>query len=266
MSQKRYEFIISTLRKAGDLLLEKALEDIKVSSKNHDFRDKVTNVDKTLSNFISEIISQSFSGETIYSEEKSDVDVSSGSFWSIDPIDGTANFSRGIPHFAIVITYIEKGIPEAGGIYNPVTRELFSFQRGKGTFLNGQSVSVSSVTTLSYAHFILHIGRNSRLWDWGLKTYRFLLDHANKTINLGSSALDLCFVGAGRIEACIYGTFTTIDVGAAIGFVHEAGGLIVDGKGKEITTLSKNKQIVIAVNGLKLLSFLKNDIILPKEL
>ena len=259
MKDKRYKFIISTTQKAGELLLAAASKNIDIKSKNHDPRNVVTNVDIEIGNFISDRISKSFANETVYSEESPHVDISSGSFWSIDPIDGTACFSRDIPHFAIVIAYVEKCVPIVGAVYNPVTQELFGFQKGKGAFLNAQPVQVSKIKKLALAHVFLRVGRNEELWDWGASVYRFLLGHANKTANFGSSALDMCFVGAGRVEACIYGNLTAIDAVAAIGFVREAGGLVVSRDGADITPLTfTDRQTVVAVNNTEILRALRN--------
>ncbi len=260
MENERYKFIISIIQEAGKLLLQEAGKNIEVRSKNNDIRDKVTNIDIKINDYITDRISESFVNETIYSEEASRVDVSSGSFWSIDPIDGTASFSRNIPHYAIVIAYVEKGIPFVGAIYNPVTLELFSFQKGKGAFLNDKPVHVSNISKLSLSHVFFRVGRNKKLWGWGTKAYRFLLSHANKTANFGSSALDMCFVGAGRIEACIYGNLTTIDAIAAIGFVREAGGLVVGKDGRDIARLTLDRQTVLAVNNSEILSSLMDGI------
>lgn len=257
---KRYRFVVSAVEDASKFLLEKAGESIKIRSKNNDYRDIVTNVDVEISKFISKRIQKSFPNEVIYSEEAPRVDIASGSFWSIDPIDGTACFIRGIPHFAIVIVYIEKGIPIVGAIYNPKTAELFSFQKGKGVFLNDKSVCVSRIKKLSQAHIFLRVGRDEALWDWGIKAYKFLLSHANKTANFGSAALDMCFVGAGRIEACIYGNVTVTDVSAAIGFVREAGGIVVGLDGIDITHISRDKKTVIAVNNTEILSQIREGV------
>lgn len=259
----RYQFAISTTKEAARLLLK--VSELTINSKNNDIQDIVTNADLEINKFISNQILANFPDETIYSEEESDVDVSNGSYWSIDPIDGTSSFSRGIPHFAVVLTYVENGIPQVGTIYNPQTDEMFSFEKGKGAYLNEKSVKVSGVTELSHAFTFLRIGRDQSQWDWGMKSYRYLLSNANKTYSFGSSSLDMCFVGAGRIEACIYGTLTTINIAGALGFVREAGGTVVDKNGQEINSLSKETQIVIAVNNKKILSELKKGIILTKN-
>lgn len=260
MEDKRYQFIISTIQDAGQILIQKSEKQVKVSIKNDDIRDIVTNIDIAVSEFLIKQIEKNFPNEIIYSEEAPNVNISSGSFWSIDPIDGTSSFVRGIPHFAIVISYIEKGIPVIGAIYNPKTSELFSFQKGGGAFLNGKLVKVSKISKLRDAYVFLRVGRNEALWDWGAHTYKFLLGHAKKTANFGSSALDICFVGAGRIEACIYGNLTIVDIAAAIGFVSEAGGIVVGPDGADITKLSLKNQIVVAVNNTKILLALKRGL------
>ncbi len=255
----RYVFITSTIRKAGELLLSKSDKKLEIRTKNDDSQNIVTNLDIEISEYLTHEIQQAFPNEIIYSEEAQQVDLSSGSYWSIDPIDGTACFSRGIPHFAIVITYIDSGIPVVGAIYNPKTQELFSFKKGHGAFLNDQQVQVSKITDIKDAHVFLTIGRNKDLWSWGENMSRYLLSHANKTRNFGSSALDMCFVGAGRTEACIYGTLTTVDIAAAIGFVNEAGGMVVDKDGKEIKSLTLDKQQIITANNAEILSYIKQN-------
>lgn len=256
----RYSFITSVLKAAGQRVLIALQANVTVDIKNNDRREIVTNVDVEVSEFITKAIQNQYPGEIIYSEEAPNVDVSAGSYWSIDPIDGTACFSRNIPHYAVVMAYVESGIPVAGGVYNPQTRELYSFNKGQGTFLNDQPVQVSTITDLNQAHVFLRVGRNPEQWLWGLNAYRYLLEHANKTANFGSSALDMCFVGAGRIEASIYGNLTSIDIAAAIGFVREAGGLIVGQDGQNITKLSLDKQPIIAVNNHQILLRLKQGL------
>ncbi|MFZ2621031.1 MAG: inositol monophosphatase [Minisyncoccia bacterium] len=260
MPNDRYKFTINLIKEAGERVLLAREKEMTVSTKNNDPRDIVTNVDIEISNFISEKIINAFPGEIIYSEESPNVDISTGSFWSIDPIDGTSSFTRAIPHFSVVIAYVEKGVPLVGAVYNPVTRELFSFEKGKGAFLNSKKVNVSNITKLSSAHIFIRVGRNKEVWDWGTNAYKFLLGHANKTANFGSSALDLCFVGTGRIEASIYGNLTAVDIIAAIGFVREAGGMIVGRGGVEVTGLSKEKQTIVAVNNVEILSELREGI------
>lgn len=233
---------------------------VEISTKNNDPRDIVTNVDIEISNFISEKIRENFTNEAIYSEEATGEDISSGTFWSIDPVDGTALFSRNIPHFSVVIAYVERGIPHVGAIFNPITKELFSFEKGRGAYFNGKQIHVSEIKDLSQACVFLRAGRKSELWDWGANAYRFLLGHANKAFNFGSSALDICFVASGRIEASIYGNLTTIDIAAALGVLKEAGGILIGKDGQEIHALSQEKQTIMAVNNTNIARAIKAGI------
>lgn len=244
----RYQFAVDLAKEAGERILIAREKPVDVGTKNNDSRDILTNVDIEISNFISGRIRETFSNEAIYSEEATDEDISSGSFWAIDPVDGTASFSRNIPHFSVVIAYVDKGVPAVGAIYNPVTREMFSFEKDRGAFLDDKLIKVSEITDLSKGHIFLRAGRKPELWDWGANAYRFLLEHANKSANFGSSALDMCFVAAGRIEASLYGNLTTIDIAAALGVLREAGGILVGKDGKEVWTLSREKQSIMAVN------------------
>ncbi len=258
---ERYEFVVNLVREAGERVLVAREQEVTVSLKENNPRNIVTNVDIEVSEFVSEKIREKFPNEVIFSEE-ADADTSSNAFWSIDPIDGTAPFSRGIPHYSVVVAYVEDGKPQVGAIYNPVTRELFSFEKGGGAYLNGEKVQVSKIEKLGDAHIFFRAGSKKELWDWGASSYRFLLEHANKTANFGSSALDMCFVGAGRIEASIYGSLTPIDIVAALGFVEEAGGIVLGKDWQPVNPVSKERLSVAVVNNTTMLKELKAGIAL----
>ena len=248
MNNDRYQLILSNVTAAGDLLLKERESKFSVSIKEGDYRNIVTSVDIEVDSFIKKSIQSAFPNDKIYSEESADKDSSQGdSFWSIDPIDGTSNFARGIPHFAVCLGYVENGSCVVGAVYNPVTKDLFSFQKGGGAFLNGSPIKVSGIDNLKEAYVLLHIGRPQELRQWGLDLQKKLLDSAKKTINLGSSALDLCFVACGRVDATVYGTLTTLDCAPAIGILHEALGEIYDSSGKPIE-LTKGPQKIFATS------------------
>jgi myo-inositol-1(or 4)-monophosphatase len=258
---ERYEFVVKLVQEAGKRVLVARKKHVDISTKNNDPRNLVTNVDIEISNFITEKIGETFPSEVIFSEE-ADADTSSNTFWAIDPIDGTAPFTRNIPHFSVVVAYVENGKPKVGAIYNPVTKELFSFELGSGAYVNGERAHVSEIQSLNEAHIFFRAGSKKELWDWGAKSYRFLLEHANKTANFGSSALDMCFVGAGRIEASIYGQLTPIDIAAAIGFVEESGGLVLGKDWQPVDPTSKQRQSIVIVNNSSILNELKAGIVI----
>lgn len=248
--QDRYEFVVTLVRQAGEKILESKDRNLQINSKNGDYRDLVTDVDLEVGEFVRSEIAKSFPGESFFSEE-SGGDIVSGTYWSVDPIDGTSNFARGIPHYAVVISYVESGESIVGAIYNPVTQELFSFDKAKGAFLNGKALKVSQVSDLKESYVLLHIGRKEEVRSWGLNLFEKLLKHAKKNINFGSSALDLAFLASGRVEVVIYGTMTTIDIATATALVRASGGEVYGIDGSPIK-LSKTPQQIIATSSKKL--------------
>ncbi len=243
-----YGFSVKLVKKAGELLLKRSREVFEVGTKNNDPKDIVTTVDFEINNFLINAIKEKFPEHSIYSEEGGGKEKKKKFLWIIDPIDGSANFSRGIPHFSICLAFLKDGIPEAGAVYNPVTKELFSFKKGSGAFLNGKPITVSKTTDLREASVFLHAGRKPELWEWGGISYTKLLGAVKKTSNYGGSALDACFVAAGRIEANIYGQLTTMDIAGAIGILLEAGGRIVNGNGESVVLSTTPQKVIMSNN------------------
>lgn len=241
----RYDFIVRIVREAGEVLCRARNGGFKTMSKGGDPRNVVTAVDFIVNDFIIGKIKESYPEDAIYSEEGGASEASTN-IWAIDPIDGSSNFSRGIPHFAICIAFLQNGIPEVGAVYNPITNELFSFKKGGGAFLNDSPIHVSTETGLKNSFVLLHAGSSPDLWDWGGVAYRRLLENAKKTSNLAGSALDACFVAAGRIEANVYGLLTTMDIASAIGILLEAGGRVVNDKGELITFSTEPQKVVMS--------------------
>lgn len=243
-----HQFIISTIKKAGEILLANYQQNQTISIKEGDIRNIVTETDFKINKFLIKEIKNHCPEHGIYSEETGSDSLSNKNLWTIDPIDGTANFARRIPHFAITIGLLQNGQPILGAVYNPITKELYSFEKGKGAFLNGTPIHVSNVAVLDDACVFMTSGRKPGTQEWGSQLYLNLLKRANKTRNFAGSALDLCFVAAGKIEGTVYGTLTTMDVASAIGILAEAGGMITDGNGNPLP-LSVLPQRCVVSNG-----------------
>jgi myo-inositol-1(or 4)-monophosphatase len=133
---------------------------------------------------------------------------------------------------------------------------MFSFEKGKGAYFNGEKTAVSAARDLKNASIILHAGRKEHLWKWGGTFYTALLEKSQKVINLASSGLDIAFIGAARVEATIYGRISCFDVACAFGFLEEAGGVVVGADYKPLV-LSFEPQKIIAANSLEILEELK---------
>lgn len=219
-----------------------------VMCKGDDPRNEVTTADKEAHKMILATIQERYPEHALYSEEGDGTEVSGEYVWVVDPIDGTSNFARGIPHFAVCVGLMHKGVPIVGAVFNPVTRELFSFERGEGVFLNGASVRASASTDPMKAQVLLHVGRKQALWDWGAAALRSLLEGTKKVKDLGASGLDLCFLASGRTDAVIYGTLTTYDVASAIGMVREAGGEVYTPQGAPVNFSEEPQPIIATAN------------------
>ncbi len=242
-----YDFAVDLARRAGAILKISYEGNVEVSHKGTDERNLVTNTDIEISDFLEHEISENFADHHIYSEEgeESKKNMTSPWEWVLDPIDGTSNFSRSIPHFAVCIGLLYGGVPVVGVVYNPITDELFSFEKDKGVFLNQTPIKASSITLPKDAFALFRIGRKESSWNWGLATERDFLREVKKISNFGSSGLDLCFLSAGRVDIVVYGTLSTRDIAGAIGILRASGGEIytVHGIPAEITTKS---QLVVA--------------------
>jgi myo-inositol-1(or 4)-monophosphatase len=162
----------------------------------------------------------SFFGEESGGDFGSDV-------WIVDPIDGTANFARGIPHFAISIAFVRDGRTEIGVIYQPVTDELYAARRGAGATLNGRRMSVSRLADPKQALIEAgwssrrppepHIAMVGRLYQAGAQVMR-----------KGSGALGLAYVADGRTDGYCELHINSWDVLAGLLLVEEAGGWVND--------------------------------------
>lgn len=260
-----YDFATDLVKRAGVQLKSFHNEALVVSHKGTDPRDVLTSADTELNKFLVSEITRAFPEHRIYSEEgdSSDNTASAEWEWTLDPIDGSANFARSIPHFAVCVGLLHNNVPVLGAVYNPITDELFSFEKGKGAFLNGMRIHASTITEPKEAYSLLRTGRKEEYLEWGVITQRDFLTNMKKVSNFGSSALDLCFIGAKRAEVVAYGTLTTQDIAVAVGLVREAGGEVytIDG---EPVTLSKKSQLVVATATREL--FDKIQPLLHKEL
>lgn len=258
-----YDFTLKLINEGADLLLKKYHTDFKVRIKNDDPRNFVSEVDLEVNKFLISKIEEAYPDHAVYSEEGGGTE-GKKYLWALDPIDGTSNFIRRIPHFALSITLLEDGVPIVGAVLNPITNELYSFEKGKGAFLDGDKVTVSDVRELKDAWVPYRTGGKPQYWKWGVEIYYALLENCNKSGSFGSLGLDICFVGAGKIDGLIYGRASLLDNAVAIGFLKEAGGVYSDFDGNT-PEFSKHPQPVIFANSQEILDKLVEVLPHPKE-
>jgi myo-inositol-1(or 4)-monophosphatase len=202
-----------------------------VEKQRHDF---VTEVDKMSEGIIVDAIHSAYPEHRILAEERGDSGGDSDICWIIDPLDGTANFIHGVPHFAISIAVKQKNRLIAAVIYDPIRNELFTAAKGEGARVNDRRIRVSDRRTLEGA--LLGTGfpfkQPERLEEY-LKTFQSLFSTAAGIRRSGSAALDLAYVAAGRFDGFWELHLAPWDMAAGILLIREAGGFVTDTKGSD---------------------------------
>lgn len=179
--------------------------------------------------------------------------------WIIDPLDGTTNFLHGIPIFSISIAAESQGQLQAAVVYNPITEELFTAERGQGAYLNDRRLRVAARRNLSscvIATGIPHIGLPEH--DKFLANLPYLMENTSGIRRLGSAALDLAYVAAGRFDGFWEYGLNPWDVAAGILIIQESGGYVTDIDGGKKIFESGNILAGNSVIHKKLLDALKN--------
>ena len=152
--------------------------------------------------------------------------------WIVDPLDGTTNFLHGLPQFAISIALEREGTIVAGLVYNPITDEMFTAERGKGAFLNERRIRVAARKRLVdsiVACGLPHTGHGDI--PQNQKEMVAIQDKIAGLRRFGAAALDLAFIAAGRFDGYWERDLQPWDMGAGIILVKEAGGFVTDCEG-----------------------------------
>jgi len=165
----------------------------------------------------------------------------------LDPVDGTHNAVKGIPFYALSIAYAEEGVVQKGYVRNLASGETFYAIRGKGAYLNGKPIHTSQITLLERSAMSVY-GRKfdiNPILQLGKKIRRWRL--------FGASALELCYVGCGRLDGFIdvRGTLRVTDAAAGMLVCEEAGGIVSDLAGEQIHFPDEVKvgRCLVATNG-----------------
>ncbi len=224
---------VRAARRAGNILIQgfERRDEIETSSKSTN--DYVTNFDKASEKTIVETIRVAYPDHTIITEESGLLSGKDGEVqWIIDPLDGTTNFIKGFPHFSISIAVRVKNRTEVAVVYDPITNELFTAQRGKGAKLNEVRLRVSNLRELKGT--ILATGfpfKRPHLMPTQFAMMANLVKDCADFRRTGSAALDLCYVAANRVDGYFEADIKPWDIAAGDLIVREAGGLICDFNG-----------------------------------
>lgn len=207
----------------------------------------VTQADFAADKAVREVIKRNHPDHGIVSEEDVEVISNSDYKWIIDPIDGTVNFANGIPICCVSIGLEYKGEMLMGAVFNPIMNEFFFAEKGKGAFLNDQKISVSDKPDLLTSCLVTGFPYNYLDEENGpLQVFEKFIRKGIPVRRLGSAAIDLCWVAAGRFDGFYEHQLHAWDSAAGFIIVEEAGGKVTNLKGEKY---SPYKFGLIATNG-----------------
>ncbi len=231
---------------AGHILLRGFGTLFEISSKpgKHNL---VTEYDKLSEKTIITTILNEFPDHSFLAEESGISSPGGTVTWIIDPLDGTVNFAKTIPNFSVSIAACINSEIVCGAVYQPITKELFFAEKGKGAFLNGSPLKVTTTTTVQEAFlstgFPYNVDQNPLHC---IETFSSIAKLGSPIRRLGSAAIDLSYVAAGRFDAFWEVVLEPWDLAAGKLLIEEAGGTVTKYDGSAIDPLIRGP--VIATN------------------
>jgi myo-inositol-1(or 4)-monophosphatase len=233
---------IEAVVRAGDLMIARLGSDVHIAKKGT--IDLVTEVDVAIETMFRGMIGERFPDHAVLGEEMGgSATAPPGPCWVFDPIDGTTNFAHGLPIFCSSLALEVDGVAEVGAVYDPNRKELFTAERDGGAFLNGVPLRVSDASTLVDAMLVTGFPYDvhTRVEEI-VGLFAAFVGQARAVRRLGSAAIDLCYVAAGRMDGFWERDLKAWDIAAAALIVSEAGGQLSTFTGAPYT--SRGREVV----------------------
>ncbi|MDP8268906.1 MAG: inositol monophosphatase family protein [Candidatus Tenebribacter davisii] len=218
---------MTDLARSTEIIIRKAYNKTETNIKYKGNIDLVTETDLQCEEFIISSIRNKFPEDAILSEESEVINDGAPIKWIIDPLDGTTNFAHRYPFCAVSIGVEELGIMKYGVVFAPILNELFYAEKGKGAFLNNNSISVSKGTKISTS--LIGTGFPYDRWEKGdfyIKEYLAFTKKCQGVRRAGAAAIDLCYVACGRLDGFFERKLKPWDTAAGSLIVSEAGGTV----------------------------------------
>ncbi|MDP2717270.1 MAG: inositol monophosphatase [Candidatus Micrarchaeota archaeon] len=205
--------------------------------------EEVTETDRAAENTIRKSIARQFPDHGFWGEETGRTPGHEYT-WIVDPIDGTTNFVRGIPHFAVSIALAKKGKSVLGVVLNPASGETFWAESG-GAFLNGKKIRVRPQNALEAAAMEITM-RSPEGFAQNRKWMNRLLHPRMSLKSFGSAALSACYVAAGRLDASFDIRANAYDIAAGAHIAEQAGARVTQANGKPLDLRNEKTSFIIA--------------------
>jgi myo-inositol-1(or 4)-monophosphatase len=223
---------VQAVMKAGAMQMA-GIDNLQVEKKGA--IDLVTQVDREVEQMFRALIAERFPDHDVLAEEfetGGERQNEAEYCWVFDPVDGTTNYAHGLPIFCCACSLERQRQPIVAAIYDPNRKELFTAQRGRGAWLNGAPMRVSSASTLVDAllctgfPYTVHSNTAQTDFDYLLGLFRDFLQEARAVRRLGSAAIDLAYVAAGRFDGFWEVRLNPWDISAGALLIEEAGGQV----------------------------------------
>jgi myo-inositol-1(or 4)-monophosphatase len=217
---------IETLaRQAGEILRERFGQEHELTYKST--YDMATEADHASEDFLVGSIQARFPGDPIVTEESGVLEGRSANGWFIDPLDGTINFTHGVPLYSVSIGYASQGTMLLGAIYDPSSGECFTAERGRGAWLNGKPIHVSDTPDLTHSLLVTGFPNDHSAGLRNNIDYFSHLTHRTQGVRrLGSAAIDACWVACGRLDGFWEVRLNAWDIAAGALIASEAGAVV----------------------------------------
>jgi len=222
--------------RAGDMQIARFGSDLRIDKKGT--IDLVTEVDVAIEKMFRALIAERFPDHVILAEEFGGASrAPGGPCWVFDPLDGTTNFAHGLPIFCSTVALEIDGVAEVAAVYDPNRRELFTAERGAGALLNGRPLKVSSAERLVDSMLVTGFPYDvhARVEEI-VGLFAEFVGVARAVRRLGSAAIDLCWVAAGRMDGFWEADLKPWDLAGGALVVAEAGGRVTTLSGAPFTS------------------------------
>jgi myo-inositol-1(or 4)-monophosphatase len=245
MSNPTIKDLIDIARKAGDLIRIGFERENEIEMKGE--IDLVTETDKRAEDLILSELFSRFPEHTIISEESENKILNLDNIWYVDPIDGTTNFAHKLPILSVSIAYLKNNKIQLGVVYNPISDEMFSAEMGKGAWLNNDLLKVSDTNELKRSLLVTGFPYDRfQNPDNNLDNFNKMALKVRGIRRLGSAALDLCSVAAGRVDGYWEIRLEPWDIAAGTLIARESGAVVTDRNGEE--NVLKSPYSIVAAN------------------